>query len=270
MVAKKNKYQDIIDNDKLKSSLMWDIITMQKPHNDDVEIIPKIIIQYWDDSNNIPSDVLECMKTWKKFSDEEIQYILFDKKSARTFIYSNFSEKHVEAFDNCVHPALQSDYFRLCYMFINGGVYVDADDECVCEDIEFLFKGDALKIQAMCYDLETEQMVNATEAYENAFSENRIYYVNNNPIITVRKNPIIKKALDMATDNLLKPLCNDFQLIAGPGNLVNSIIWCKLNEKNFDSIINIDIGWDDKVISKWPLEYRKDTRNWRNFKLGKR
>jgi len=270
VMQQKNRYKDIFDNSKLKSQFMWDIITTQKPCNNEVKIIPKIIIQYWDDSNNIPSDVLECMGTWKNFSGKEIQYILFDKKSARTFIDNNFTKRHVDAFDNCFHPALQSDYFRLCYIFINGGVYIDADDECMCDDIEFLFMGDVLKIQAMCYDLETEQMVNTTQAYEGAFSDNRIYYVNNNPLIAVKNNPIVKKALEMATDNLLKPLSNDFQLIAGPGNLVNSVIWCKLNEKNFDSIINIDIGWDDKVISKWPLEYRNDTRNWRNIKLDKR
>ena len=59
-MQQKNRYQDIFDNSKLKSQFVWDIIKMQKPCNNEVKIIPKIIIQYWDDSNNISSDVLLC------------------------------------------------------------------------------------------------------------------------------------------------------------------------------------------------------------------
>ena len=78
----------------------------------------------------------------------------------------------------------------------------------------------------------------------------------------------IKRALKTATENLLKKLDRDFQAISGPGNLVNSIIWCYIKDKNFYKNIEILTDWDEKVVSKWPLDYRNDMRNWRNFKIN--
>lgn len=263
-----NLYCNIINNNKNKSKYIWNIIKNQKKVIKNNNKIPKVIIQYWDNCDNIPDDVLRCMETWRKFANNEIKYILYNKESARKFIKYNFKPINVTAFDNCIHPALQADYFRLCYILVNGGAYIDSDDICLTDNIDYLFGGSSLKIQALCYDLKLEQMINAKEAYNDKFVEERIYYVNNNPLIAPPNNPIIKRALETATENLLKKLDRDFQAISGPGNLVNSIIWCCVKHKNFYRNIEILTDWDEKVVSKWPLDYRNDMRNWRNFKVG--
>lgn len=260
-------YCNIINNNKNKSKYIWNIIKNQKMEIKDKNDIPKVIIQYWDNCDSIPSDVLECMRTWKKFANNEIKYILYNKESAKKFIEYNFKQINVKAFDNCIHPAMQADYFRLCYILVKGGVYIDADDICLNDNIDYFFDGESLKIQALCYDLKLEQMINTKKAYTDKFVEERVYYVNNNPLIAPPNNPIIKRALETATENLLKRTDSDFQAISGPGNLVNSIIWFYLNEKNFYKNIEILTDWDEKVISKWPLDYRNDMRNWRNLKL---
>lgn len=264
------EYNKIINNYKIKSKEIWNIIKNQKNKEKQSSEIPKVIIQYWDKKNDVPDDVLKCMETWKKHCSDNITYLLFDQKSALEFIKNNFNEKYVRAFEKCIHPALQSDYFRLCYILIKGGAYIDADDECLDNNIEHLFRGNRLKLQAMCYDINHEHMVKAREAYSDDYHDNRIYYVNNNPLIAPKNNPIIEKALCLATDNLLNNRINDFQAIAGPGNLVNSIIWCKLTQIAFEEMIDITIDWDNNAISNWSLDYRKDDRNWRNFNLKMR
>ena len=48
---------------------------------------------------------------------------------------------------------MQADYFRLCYLLVEGGFYVDADDVCVGTDIGWLFEDGRLKLQPLCYDM---------------------------------------------------------------------------------------------------------------------
>jgi mannosyltransferase OCH1-like enzyme len=57
-----------------------------------------------------------------------MERILFDKQHARNFIFANLGLRYLYCFDKCYHPAMQSDYFRLCYIFVEGGCYIDTDD----------------------------------------------------------------------------------------------------------------------------------------------
>jgi mannosyltransferase OCH1-like enzyme len=60
-----------------------------------------------------------------------LSYRRFSEASASDFILLNFGEKAAKAFELCHHAAMKSDYFRLSYLYKNGGVYVDADDRCL-------------------------------------------------------------------------------------------------------------------------------------------
>jgi len=44
---------------------------------------------------------------------------------------------------------MQSDYFRLCYILVEGGLYVDADDVYQGMDIDYLFTDSRLKINPL-------------------------------------------------------------------------------------------------------------------------
>lgn len=244
-----------------KSEYMWSLINQNKMKRK-VNYIPNHIIQFWSD-NDIPEDVKECMDTWNKFSSKGIKYSLFNRVSARDFIKNNYPMYYVKAYDNCSHPALQSDYFRLCYIYLNGGAYIDADDVCLVNDIAQLFRENNLKVQTLCFDMDTNKMVKSSNAYSDKFMKNRIYYVNNNPLIASPKNTVIERALEVATINLSNKVLvgKDFQSIAGPGNLVNSILWNAIVKKEIP--VDFCIFWDDIAISKWPLEYRRTNSNWR-------
>src|SRR5690606_5616633 len=79
--------------------------------------IPKRIVQFWDDLDHLPVDVRECIETWKKTEEWGIERLLFDRQKARDFIHRKLGLRYRRAYDKCYHPAMESDYFRLCYIF---------------------------------------------------------------------------------------------------------------------------------------------------------
>ena len=75
----------------------------------------------------------------------------------RAFIGDHFTSAHIDAFERCYHPAMRCDYFRLCYtLFRYGGFYVDADEVYQGSSCEVLLKTGRLKLQPLCYDIESE------------------------------------------------------------------------------------------------------------------
>ena len=90
-------------------------------------VIPKNIIQYWD-KNLIPDDVLACMDSIKQAS-AGYDHTVFNRESAADFISDNYNSEYTDLFYNSKHPALQADLFRLLYLSIFGGVWIDADEE---------------------------------------------------------------------------------------------------------------------------------------------
>ena len=126
----------------------------------DVETKPsRRIIQFWNDPDRLPSDVRECVESWSKLETQGFERFLFDECWARAFIAQRLGPRCENAYVRCYHPAMQADYFRLCYVFVEGGIYVDADDVYSASDVEFLFSDGRLKVQPLCYDMSTHEMV---------------------------------------------------------------------------------------------------------------
>ncbi len=47
---------------------------------------PKRLVQFWDDLTRLPSDVSECIDTWRQIEEQGVVRLLFDKHDAREFI----------------------------------------------------------------------------------------------------------------------------------------------------------------------------------------
>ena len=86
------------------------------------------IIHFWNDLCRLPADVKECIDSWKTLEGQSFEMLLFDEHLARDFIRQRLGARYEKAYDKCYHPAMQSDYFRLCYIFVESGCYVDTDD----------------------------------------------------------------------------------------------------------------------------------------------
>ena len=228
---------------------------------------PRTIVQFWHDLRELPADVEECIASWAGWTTSGFAHRLFDERSAKAFIGGSLGARHKHAFERCYHPAMQADYFRLCYLFVEGGFYVDADDVCVGTDIGWLFDDGRLKVQPLCYDIAAGTMVNPSVFLRiNAYNPSWIFYINNNPLIASREHPVIERALRQATDLLElagEDALPEIQTTTGPGNLSKSIFVLGTTPEGVESDLVVLRDWDYLAVSKWPLTHRSDARNWR-------
>jgi len=198
--------------------------------------------------------------------------MLFDDDSARRFIDEHLYPQHLAAFDRCTHPAMRADYFRLCFILRLGGAYVDADDEYQGADLEPFFRDGKLRLQALCYDIPSDSMVDVVLAVQDDAVVDRIFYVNNNPLIARPGHPVIAAALERATEALSDRIgaTRDIQSLTGPGNLTAALVRHAAEQDAAGKAYDFEVltAWDEVAVSKWPLAYRDDGRNWRNWAHG--
>lgn len=231
--------------------------------------VPKTIIQFWDNPSEIPHDVRICMESWQQLRSAGFALAHFDDASARRFVADNMESRHLKGLDACYHPAMRSDYFRLCYIGLRGGCYVDADDIYRGQSLGMLFDDGRLKLQPLCYDVLSDAMV-PPEVFTRlgAASQSWIFYFNNNPLIAPAEHPIVLRALDRSTSILNEMGLGELpeiQSTTGPGNLTASLVAQALICSETDTPLPLMIvsNWERFARSVWPLNYRADARNWR-------
>ncbi len=262
--------EELAENDSLRSEFMKRLIAEADFIGSSGNSTPRVIVQFWNDAGNVPSDVQACLDSWQQLEQYGFARILFDDNSAEHFIRENFGAIYVEAFTKCPHPAMRSDYFRLCYIALNGGVYVDADDAYTGVSLQDSIMGGELILQSLCYDVKSDSMLNPVEYASQAddLNQPRIFYVNNNPLVAAPGHPIVVSALERSTQLLLATLNpRDVQSLTGPGNLSVTVVAhaAQLMREGQPLDFRLHPDWSQIAISQWPLEYRRDTRNWRNW-----
>lgn len=225
------------------------------------------IVMFWDDLERLPVDVGECIESWKPLQTKGFDVFLFDSKGAMEFIASHLGPRYENAYRKCYHPAMQSDYFRLCYILMEGGCYIDADDAHNGPNVESLFDDGRLKIQPLCYDIATDRMV-PPEIFTKpgADAPTWIFYFNNNPLLAAPGHPIIEQALANATtaiERMTDGELPEIQTTTGPGNLTRSIFELAQQDDVTVTTLHVLHDWENVASSRWPLSYRSDRRNWR-------
>ncbi|MCO4275928.1 hypothetical protein NG701_16080 [Pseudarthrobacter sp. HLT3-5] len=230
---------------------------------------PRILIQFWDNATSVPADVQKCLDSWVPLEKTGFERLLFDDTAAEQFIMENFSRRHSRAFKRCHHPAMRADFFRLCFVLKNGGLYVDADDAYQAYDIDKLLMDGRLKLQPLCYDIASDSMVDPVRSAGIPAEGGRIFYVNNNPLLAPPSHPIIAMALEQATNSLLSADedSRDIQTLTGPGNLTSCLVAHAVELAQAGKAWDFELltDWDSVAISTWPLSYRSDDRNWRRW-----
>ena len=262
----------VSENDKLRSNFVRNFVQNEEALSSlalkTTNNIPRIIVQFWDDEN-IPNDVQECIETWRQLKSRGIEHFLFNTGTARRFIAENLSADNVKAFDRCYHPAMKSDYFRLCFISCIGGFYVDVDDVYCGIDVDNLFTDQRIKLQPLCFDIDINEMVNPRAFItDGGFSESWIFYFNNNPIIAPPNSPIIEYALARSTRLILEGDEYNFpeiQSTAGPGNISASVVTYLSDCQPYiqKQCLSVLPDWEIYAQTIWGLSYRNDERNWR-------
>lgn len=87
--------------------------------------IPRHVVQFWD-SPEPPDDIRQAMQGIRQANPDFTHHLECDS-SARAFIQEHYGAEITALYDACPHPAMRSDFWRLCHLHVKGGVYVDAD-----------------------------------------------------------------------------------------------------------------------------------------------
>ena len=92
-------------------------------------VIPLNIYLTWG-TKQLPIKMQENVNIMKKVN-QEFNIQLFDDCDCREFIKNNFSEDVLTAFDTLKPGAYKADLWRLCILYINGGIYIDIKFKCI-------------------------------------------------------------------------------------------------------------------------------------------
>ena len=143
-----------------------------------VQKIPRVIIQT-NEKDKVPLNMERSNATIIS-KNPEYNYIYFNNKRARQYLVDNFPGSTVAAYDKLKPGAYKADVFRYCYLYKNGGVYIDTGmiavaslDTVIKAEDEFISPED-----------------NGTGGLYNAF------------ICCSPQHPIIKAALDETLKNI--------------------------------------------------------------------
>jgi mannosyltransferase OCH1-like enzyme len=92
-------------------------------------VIPLNIFQTWS-TKKLPSKMKERVDRLKSQNPEFTHY-LFDDNDCREFIKDNFSSEVLNAYDTLIPGAYKADLWRLCVLYIHGGIYMDIKLNCI-------------------------------------------------------------------------------------------------------------------------------------------
>lgn len=87
--------------------------------------VPRTIVQYWNDPVP-PPEIAAIMRSWEAAAG--FAYQRFDRNRALAFLRARLGIDWAKALKHAASPAEESDYFRLCYLMLEGGIYADCDD----------------------------------------------------------------------------------------------------------------------------------------------
>jgi mannosyltransferase OCH1-like enzyme len=92
-------------------------------------IIPCVIYQTWY-TKDLPSKMRERVELLKS-QNPGFKHCLFDDNDCREFIKKHFRPDVLDAYNRLIPGAYKADLWRLCVLFINGGIYLDIKLTCI-------------------------------------------------------------------------------------------------------------------------------------------
>ena len=101
-------------------------------------MIPRIIHQFWDKPTP-PRSVADQIETWRTLNPA-YQHILWNDETAAAYLGKMVGPDAAALFKACALPASRADVFRCAVLFLQGGVYVDADQQCM-KPLDTLLEG---------------------------------------------------------------------------------------------------------------------------------
>ncbi len=92
-------------------------------------IIPLNVYQTWT-SKSLPIKMQQNVSRLKS-ENPEFNFHLFDDVDCREYISNNYHDIVVKCYDKLNPGAYKADLWRLCILYINGGIYMDIKLNCI-------------------------------------------------------------------------------------------------------------------------------------------
>ncbi|MGB0854972.1 MAG: hypothetical protein ACPGVA_13355 [Pikeienuella sp.] len=198
------------------------------------------VFQFWDAAP--PPEIATEMAVWQNATP--LGYVAYDLETAAAYIAAHAGQAEATLFRNAPHAAIQSDYFRLCRIMAEGGMYVDADGRM--QPDHAAFRADISGQTAIWF-----------RTRETALS------IANCLISAPPAAPLITHAFEEAGRRLADPTPRHVFEYAGPTLLTQTAL--RLHEEGaLGPVVTLT---DDEVsrraMTQIDAPYKKDTRNWR-------
>jgi len=236
--------ENIIENQKNKNKNKKNHNNSNKIYDEKSAIIySKSIPSFKERENIIPKQVFMCWSTsilppkmqevidQNRFLNPEFTFHIYDDIQCREYIQNNFEKEVVYAFDKLIPGAYKADLWRLCVLFIEGGIYLDIKFKCING---FTFK-EVIDKEYFTLDIPSLSWTNKMHGIYNGF------------MVCKSKNPFLWKCICKIVDNVEKEEYGKSCLFpTGPG-LLGDIYFEGIDETEFIQKLSLDF---DCVFSK--------------------
>ena len=128
---------------------------IEYPIIDKGDHVPRRIMQTYKNIDKVPNFVIKNIKK----DNPDWEYIFMDDTQAVSFLEKEFPIEVSQKFNSFSCGAHKADLFRLCWLYINGGVYVDIDTHLL-EPLEKIVKNGQLIIPITEVDKKDRRLLN--------------------------------------------------------------------------------------------------------------
>ena len=188
------------------------------------DIIPKQVFMCW--STYILPPKMQEVIDQNRLLNPEFTFHIYDDIQCREYIQKNFEKEVVYAFDKLIPGAYKADLWRLCVLFIKGGIYLDIKFKCING---FTFS-EVIDKEYLTLDIPSLSWTNTMHGIYNGF------------MVCKRKNPFLWKCICKIVDNVEKEEYGKSCLFpTGPG---------LLGDIYFEDVVD-----KDEFIQKLSLEF---------------
>jgi mannosyltransferase OCH1-like enzyme len=186
------------------------------------------------------------MRTWSKV-EPDFRLEQFDDESAASFIQSQMGGQAEAAYRMCKAPAMKSDFFRYCALFVRGGIYADAGT---------VYRRDL----ASLYGLGSRGVLLCRT------QGRAVRLINGFMIVQKAGDPLLDLAIRSAMENIETKRSQSVWQVTGPGILRQAYNSERRDElfSGFE-ILRMHSPSVLRVITYHKGEYKKGERDWRRM-----
>ena len=171
-------------------------------------------------NNIIENDDIKSIYYSLTTFNSSFTYNFFDKEKVRSFIINNYDESYILTYDSIFNETIKSDFFKYCYLYINGGFYFNFEEsindnledilKLVSDDKNLVLISNSLSYNNFMYSSSQNKLIKDTLDFmkdeillkKNTLTYNNILSESNNVSILLLDNIFKKKSIEAEVSNI--------------------------------------------------------------------